>query len=195
MTREEAKQHIILSTINAIEKNGLANVTTRVIAEEAGVNNAALHYYFGTKENLIEETLAATLDHMMEDWFEMLSSGGGVRERLRNGFDYLIEGTLKYPNLIRAHLQGPLMEGRTDSPLVSLMSNWIDRTYTELEADLTDEQSRSVRIAMHAAISSILIATLIPNPPGLSSEIDLRDPSFRAQYIDYFVNSILSQAA
>ncbi|MFN2121724.1 MAG: ABC transporter ATP-binding protein, partial [Anaerolineales bacterium] len=64
----------------------------------------------------IAEALALTLDHMMEDTDEILSRSEDIRSRLRALFEYLIDGILRFPNLIRAHLSGPLMEGERESP-------------------------------------------------------------------------------
>ena len=101
MSEQPTKQHILESTIDAIEKHGLQNLTTRVIAQEAGVNNAALHYYFGTKERLLDEALSTTLNHMLEDTEEILTSDMHIRDRLIAVFTYLVEGVLRFPNLIR----------------------------------------------------------------------------------------------
>ena len=67
MSPQSTKEKILHATIDAIVKNGIQNVTTRVIAQEAGVNNAALHYYFGTKEQLLEAFLPG-LDSINPDF-------------------------------------------------------------------------------------------------------------------------------
>ena len=35
------------------------------VAQAAGVNNAAINYYFGSKDNLLEETFTFTLSHFL----------------------------------------------------------------------------------------------------------------------------------
>ena len=40
------------------------------IAAAAGVNIAAVNYYFGSKDKLIEESLQSALDHMFSDSFD-----------------------------------------------------------------------------------------------------------------------------
>lgn len=192
MTPQATKQQILLATIDAIEKNGIQNITTRVIAEEAGVNNAALHYYFGTKEQLVEAALTATVEHWVEDTSELLATEEPVQDRLQAVLTYLIEGVLRYPNLIRAHIQSPLMEGNTESPFMSMLSTWLDQAYSGIESDVGPDQRKVIRIAMQTAVSTILVAGLMPEASDFTAGINLHDENFRSEYIQYLINSIIS---
>lgn len=192
MTPQATKEHIRLATIEAIEKHGIQNLTTRVIADEAGVNNAALHYYYGTKELLLEAALSITVNHWVEDTTEILAREEPVQERLRAVLEYLVDGVLRYPNLIRAHIHGPIMEGNPDSAFVRMLSTWLDEAYSGLEADVPPEQRKVIRIAMQTVFSSILVAALMPEATGFASANNLKDESFRAEYVDYLLNSVLN---
>jgi len=192
MAQQATKEKILLATIDAIEKNGIHNITTRVIADEAGVNNAALHYYYGTKEQLVEAALLQTTEHWIEDTSEILSSDKPVRERIREMLVYLIDGVLRYPNLIRAHIQGPFMEGNPNSSFLRMLSNWLEQTANDLGAEITPEQEQVVHVAMQTAISSILIVGLVPASPDLKVGIHLKDDNTREVYTTYLVDSILN---
>jgi AcrR family transcriptional regulator len=195
MTPQPTKQHILEATINAIEKHGVQNLTTRTIAQEAGVNNAALHYYYGTKENLIAEALSLTLDHMMEDTHAILAGAGSIAERILALFTFICEGVLRFPNLIRAHLNGPLMQGERDSPFLDAFGAWQQRISAELEPFISSpEGEAALPIAIHAAFSSVLIAGLLPNTPGVSPG-DLNDPQARQAYIACLVENVLPRHA
>lgn len=122
MRTQATKERILLSTIDAIEKFGLPNLTTRIIAEHAGVNNAALHYYFGTKENLIDTAMKQTKDHMLEDIQEILSGVSPIKKRVREMLVYIIEGSIKFPNIIRAHMIGPLLYSQRQAELADLLT-------------------------------------------------------------------------
>jgi AcrR family transcriptional regulator len=191
MSRQATKRQILEATISAIEKYGMQNLTTRAIAHEAGVNNAALHYYYGTKENLIAQALALTLDHMMEDTDEILSRTEAIRSRLRALFEYLIDGIHRYPNLIRAHLSGPLMKGERESPFYGMLDSWLERTGSELERVLPPEREDIIRISLHTAISAVLVAGLMPGSAQGPSHMDLQDERFRSRYVEYLVDIIL----
>ena len=190
MRTQATKEKILLSAIEAIEKFGIQNLTTRTIAQEAGVNNAALHYYFGTKELLLEAALTATIDHWVADTVEILGSEASTQDRLRAILEYLVDGVIRYPNLIRAHIQGPLMEGDPDSPFMAMLSTWLDQAVLGLEDSLPPKQQQRLRIAIQSMVSSILVAGLMPQGPGLSEGINLQDEANRAAYIEFLTGTI-----
>lgn len=194
MAQQKTKIHILESTINAIEKHGVQNLTTRIIAQEAGVNNAALHYYYGTKERLIGEALEHTLSHMIEDTDEILSRDDDIETRLRALFEYLVDGVYRFPNLIRSHLSGPLMEGESDSPLYRMMDVWLERTCSELGRVMPQVHKDTLRISMYVALTAIIVAGFMSGPAGRPSSIDLEDEAVRARYIDFIVGSILHRS-
>ncbi len=191
MAQRATKQHILEAAITAIEKYGVQNVTTRTIAQEASVNNAALHYYYGTKERLVAEALALTLDHMLEDTDAILSGAGDLRERLRALFEYIIEGAIRYPNLIRAHLSGALMEGDSNSPFLRLLDAWLERTSSELEDALPPAPKRNIRFGVYAAFSAIVMAGLLPGSAQAAAAINLRDEAARSQAIEAILDNLI----
>jgi TetR/AcrR family transcriptional regulator, regulator of biofilm formation and stress response len=54
MPAADRRQQFIEAAARVIQKRGVARATTRNIAEEAGAPLGALHYCFGTKEELFE---------------------------------------------------------------------------------------------------------------------------------------------
>ena len=58
-TEDTTQQKILSAATDLIAELGWAAVTTRRIAERAEVNNALVHYYFGTKDALLLEAAAA----------------------------------------------------------------------------------------------------------------------------------------
>jgi AcrR family transcriptional regulator len=190
MPQQVTKQHILESTIAAIERYGVQHLTTRAIAAEAGVNNAALHYYYGTKERLVSEALALTARHMLEDTEEILARQESIQDRLWALFEYLVDGTRRFPNVIRAHLAGPLMEGETDTPFTRMVQTWLDRTSAELRQALPGRTDAQARISLHACLSAILVAGLMPASLRHRRELDLRREAFRKEFIDQLVSLV-----
>jgi AcrR family transcriptional regulator len=188
MNEQPTKQHILLKTIDAIEKNGIQNLTTRIIAEEAGVNNAALHYYYGTKEALLEQALSQTLEHMLEDTGEILSRPGSLEDRLFTLFDYIVDGVLRFPNIIRAHIRGPMMEGRADTPFMRMLDTWLEQIAAGTEPGLSPEGKRRLRMAAFGTISACMLAGLIPSTEQYTG---LFSPEGREDFITYLVSSIM----
>lgn len=187
MPPRSTKEHILLATIDAIEKVGLPNLTTRAIAQEAGVNNAALHYYYGTKERLVESALEQTLTHMLGDSEALLAEERPIAERLLALLDYLAQGVVGWPNLIRAHLLGPMLEGQMGSPFAELMERWLERTARTVAPE---GENDAVRVALHAAFSALLLTGLMPTQHEFTP-VDLRDPAQRREYLSCLVAMIL----
>ena len=70
--RDSTRQRIILAAIDILNNEGISGITTRRIAQEAEVNSAAVNYYFGSKDNLIDNALNMTLEHAFKDWMMIL---------------------------------------------------------------------------------------------------------------------------
>ncbi len=60
-----ARERILAAATDLAGREGLEALTTRRVARVAGVNVGLLHYYFESKESLIDETLGLFLDEML----------------------------------------------------------------------------------------------------------------------------------
>ena len=79
------RRELVLATYQLIAESGLEELRTRDIAAKVGINISTLHYYFGTKEDLI----AAVVDHMTELFRTLrapLAEGATALEELRHAF-------------------------------------------------------------------------------------------------------------
>ncbi len=191
MSPKATKEHILLSTIEAIEKHGLMNLTTRLIAEEAGVNNAALHYYYGTKEQLVDAALNQTTNHMLGDIKAILESSGPLEQRIRKMFEYIINGTQQFPNIIRAHMLGPLLYSQRQNELSLLLESWINMTVDAVEPHVSSAHSKQLKLILNMVFSMIMISGLLAVSPEAFGWINLDHPDERNALIDYALNQIL----
>lgn len=64
------KDRIIRAFATCIQKKGIAAVTLRDVAKKANVSLGTIHYYFGTRENLVIELLNYQLDFIQRDIHE-----------------------------------------------------------------------------------------------------------------------------
>jgi len=188
---QNTKQHILISAINAIEKYGLANLTTRLIAEEAGVNNAALHYYFGTKEQLVTAALNQTTLHMLEDTKEIVQSDAPIEERLRGVLVYLLDGTYQFPNIIRAHMIGPLFYEERQGDLLNLLESWIELTAEAVAPYLAPQKAPLVRMHLNMIFSQILMTGMINSPATSQIWMDFQNPEIRKDFLSEAIRLIL----
>lgn len=183
MKTQPTKEHILISTINAIEKHGLDNLTTRLIAEEAGVNNAALHYYYGTKDNLIEEALNHTANHMLGDSKDILSTDESIETRLRELLVYIIEGVEKFPNIIRAHLMGPFYYADRRETLTQLLGSWIELTEHAIRESGAGRSTQQIKFSLDMIFSYIIMYGLFKTRGNEDAWMDLREAVTRERFL------------
>ena len=183
MSRQSVKEHILLSTINAIEKYGLSNITTRLIADEAGVNNAALHYYFGTKQQLVDAALDQTARHMLEDSEDILNSNELIEDRITALLIYLMDGSQKFPNIIRAHMIGPLFYKERQDNLLNLLDSWISITAEALIPYIEEEKLPRVRLQLNMIFSQILMAGLFNYSSSGQTWMNFQDEKIRKDFL------------
>lgn len=82
---------------------GYAGVGVRAIAEEAGVNPAMIHYYFGDKQGLYQAVLEDTLEPLFEDlrrWAETPDAERGSPRRFVEIYTRTIASNRWLPALI-----------------------------------------------------------------------------------------------
>jgi len=75
---------------------GHAGITTRRLAEEAGVNHGLVHYYFGSNENLMVCTLERFTERLIARQRELYAAEIPFVEKWRTAMRYLVEDDLTY---------------------------------------------------------------------------------------------------
>lgn len=191
MSPQSTKEQILFATIDAIEKYGLANLTTRLIAEEAGVNNAALHYYFGTKEQLVDAALDRTSRHMLEDTAEILANDRPIDVRIREVFKYITDGILKFPNIIRAHMVGPLFYSERQTQLSGMLDSWVTMTAKAIKNNQPKVDLSQLEVKLDMVFSLILLTGLFNNPPLGKAWLNIEDDEQRHAFLENAVRMVL----
>ncbi|MGO9341021.1 MAG: TetR/AcrR family transcriptional regulator [Acidimicrobiales bacterium] len=102
----EARQQATIAMMDAAEgllyEVGYAGVTTRAVAEAAGVNNGLVHYYFGSMEELLSETLERFVDQLataLEALYEDPNLTFAEKWRLGSQF-WVEEPTSRFPKIL-----------------------------------------------------------------------------------------------
>jgi len=91
--QDSTRERIVKAAGELIVEAGWADVTTRQISERAGVNNALIHYYFGSKDDLLLEAARVAFASEVEGPFSTLTGAESVAEALHRFFSWL--GTLE----------------------------------------------------------------------------------------------------
>ena len=165
MSTEDASVQgkIIDATVECIEREGIQAVTIRKIAKLAGVNSAAINYYFRSKENLVDEVKRRTVEHVFEDWREILNDESrSVRERLFLLFTDYMEGAIMYPGITKAHMWEPLIDNNYDSLFVKLLNAFFQDLAKKLGLELKRPPEELKLVVIHL-FSALTMPVLMPD--------------------------------
>jgi AcrR family transcriptional regulator len=102
----EARQQTTEALLDAAERLlfevGYASVTTRRVAEEAGVRHGLVHYYFGSMEELLTQTLERFADRLVEPLADLYADPSlDFAEKWRIGAQFFVdEPTVRFPKIL-----------------------------------------------------------------------------------------------
>lgn len=80
-------------------QKGFLNATTQEIADEAGVNRALIHYYFRSREQMLDVLLDETIQEKKIRARSILTSELPFREKIARYIDAIVDYGLTYPYL------------------------------------------------------------------------------------------------
>jgi AcrR family transcriptional regulator len=86
---DTTKQKILKAATQLIAEIGWSDVTTRRIAERAEVNNALIHYYFGTKDDLLLEAASTMFTEEFAGPMTRMFTAPTFSESMRAYVEYL----------------------------------------------------------------------------------------------------------
>ena len=185
------EEKIIEATIECIERYGIQETTNRKIAEMAGVNSAAINYYFRSKDALIQRCMQVTLENAFDfEDFERLP-GATAREHCAAIFNEIIEGGLNYPGITRAHFYDLLAAGSYDSLAVEKLNEFVQKLADDLAEGGVGLTRQELQLACAQIISAILTAVLAPQLFSTGLGIDMRDEATRKAFVGRLVERLL----
>ncbi|HJR92282.1 MAG TPA: TetR family transcriptional regulator [Acidimicrobiia bacterium] len=83
------KEGVLAAAKQSLIESGYAQLSTRRIAEMAGVPLSQIHYHFGSKQNLVLEVLAEENRRLLDRQAEMYSSDQPMWKRWEQACDFL----------------------------------------------------------------------------------------------------------
>jgi TetR/AcrR family transcriptional regulator len=96
LARSAAEEVLLDAAERVLVEAGYAAITTRRLAEEAGVNHGLVHYYFGSVENLLVRTLERFTERLITRQREMYAADLPFLEKWRTAMRYLMTEDLAY---------------------------------------------------------------------------------------------------
>lgn len=182
-----AKQNIIDVTMALIEQsNGnISSITTRAIAEKAGVGIGLINYHFQTKENLIEICVQQMISQVIGNFHINNHNQMSAKERLEYAMRGVFEFILKNPSLssisILGDLTSPKINDNTMKSAMGFLQSLKDTPFTE-------QQKFLLSFMIGSFIQNIFIRR------EMTKELfgfDLLDQNQREEMIHFVVHQIL----
>ena len=189
------EDQIIQATIECIEKYGISGATNRQIALEAGVNNAAINYYFRSKDVLIQRCMEITLTNAFDLSGMPPMPGVAAQERCIAILMSLVEGGFHYPGITRAHFFNLVAEGKYDPLLMKHLNRFIDELADDLVMRGCKLAQAELKLALSQIMSAAIMVTLAPTLFKGQSGIAFPDANTSLPFITRLVEKLLGETA
>jgi len=97
--RSAAEEALLDAAERLLVEVGHARITTRKLADSAGVNNGLVHYYFGSNEALLVRALERFTEGLIERQRELYASDLPFVEKWRTAMRYLVADDQTYEKI------------------------------------------------------------------------------------------------
>jgi AcrR family transcriptional regulator len=97
--RSAAEEALLDAAERLLVEVGHARITTRKLADAAGVNNGLVHYYFGSNEALLVRALERFTEGLIERQRELYASDLPFVEKWRTAMRYLVADDQTYEKI------------------------------------------------------------------------------------------------
>jgi AcrR family transcriptional regulator len=99
VARATAEQALLDAAERLLVDVGHAAITTRRVAEEAGVNHGLVHYYFGSMENLLVRVLERFTERLTARQRALYAADVPFIEKWRKAMRYLVGEDVEYEKI------------------------------------------------------------------------------------------------
>jgi AcrR family transcriptional regulator len=192
MSKQNKKQAIIDAAIECIQERGLKDVTVREITEQASVNTASINYYFGSKEEMIQQALQQHFENMLVDWEVILERQAmNFSEGLKALLREILDEARSNPNLIRAHLYEPLIGHQNEEPQIDQFDEFLRHLMDQKNQAEPDKSQQAHQLEIMQLFSGVLF-------PGMMHELfddfdrwDLDKAEHQESYVEQLVDRFI----
>ena len=94
--RSAAEDALLDAAERLLVEVGYAGITTRRLAEEAGINHGLVHYYFGSNENLLVRALERFTERLIARQRELYAAETPFIDKWRTAIRYLLSEDATY---------------------------------------------------------------------------------------------------
>jgi AcrR family transcriptional regulator len=148
-------------------QKGFLDATTQEIADEAGVNRALIHYYFRSREQMLDILLVETIQEKKDRVRSILTSDLPFREKIARYIDTVVDYGLSWPYLENFIISET---ARHPDKVKDICSKDRVKTSDLISAGL-EEEIRKKRIAPISAVHFMVNLSALCNYPLLAKSV------------------------
>jgi AcrR family transcriptional regulator len=191
------RDRIVRAAIACIEREGLERASVRRIAQEAGVNVAAINYHFGTKEALIaqvrELTLRAGFSDFLADLDALTESGVAMRRAFPQLVEQLVADALGYPRIAYAHLRDVIVDQDYRSPVAKELTRFLEQLLSRVAPLAPRMDAARQRLVLGQIWSNLLLLGLAPRLLVPFTALELSNAEDRRRYVRVLLAPLLEE--
>ena len=177
----DPRERILRATAELIAELGWTRVTTRKVAERAGVNNALVHYYFGTKQALLVQAATDALMNELGGPMEALASGTDLQHGVAEAIAWLERAG---PSHTSGRIVVEMMAQAVHDPALRETSRAMLQQFRQLvreraaEGGLPLEQASGLATVVAALLDGLYLHTLLDPELDLHAAAAVLEPLF-----------------
>jgi AcrR family transcriptional regulator len=186
----KAREAILRAASELLEETGEGtNLQIREVAKLAGVSVGAPNYYFGSKENLINEAISARSARVLDRWLAQQGNlNVGLEEKLRIVSKNVGRYYATHPKICRVRLNSDLFLGHEDP----MRKRYHDEVLLPLSREMAPHRTEEERKLVINVISDAFDLTFLRAMSGsYDVGFDYRDDEARDRFADRLVDLAL----
>lgn len=162
----EGREALLSAAVRVVARGGLRRLTYRAVAQEAGVTHGLVVHHFGSRDALIEETLAHTIRTSMDT--SALEPGTGKVTDFSSGVSEMVTAdpdkqAFQYELLLESRRRPELLP-----QLRALYDEYFDATHRELHRMLPAGADRALARLVFAALDGLVLHQLVLGEPEVT---------------------------
>jgi AcrR family transcriptional regulator len=186
-----AKEALLKAALEIISKKGAQGISIREISGRAGVNSAAISYYFGSKDKLIEEASYFYYQRVEEIFGLLTSADCKPLERLKFFSFELIKHINEYPGFLKNEIEQHASNGSVDKEVENRIKFQLQAVMKVLAEATGSEDSEVLMMKAIQFLSSLIYPQLLGSG-SLSSVFEGKSPS---EVMETYVDELIKNTA
>lgn len=192
--RAAAKDRIISATLKLIGDEGFQNVTVRKIAAVAGVNIAAVSYYFGSKDNVVNEALKYMADKIDKSYNYLDDNNAPPEDRLRNFLRSFSDSMLEHPDVFRNYLNQVACEHKNEIERDEFLKGYrFDKLQNTLKELKNAECDTKIVMRVLQVLGSLVFPMISNAKIKELYGVDYGNSKIRYEYVELLLKNIICE--